>query len=428
MPRMSKAELGRRKHIEKVNAKYAKGTISAQLRRNETETLKPISIFTLPDMLEEPYLDKYYKTDRKDVVKAMICGMVKSECLLIPCPHFYVGASHILDLISCKLTPSMTHQFMKNSKSSTFGIAAEIMFERKYGKQKSATYASRHLPFICGSPDFVMDNKVIEIKSSKKNITLTKESLLQILVYMEILDLNYGEVRFYRTKEIDESEYVVTPTEVVGIVKEGRLFYDEFNKHACKGYISYLALLLTAQKIHFDKSQLTHLMNCLIENSKEPKTVMREMPKMQVLKMCSFISHCEFKLQYKAPPPTGFRWNDCYSRCLAHLENLESMVTIPKNKMRYVSKCNLPENDIYCNAIPNNNEETTNASSFYETHTIEDETQHVDKSKIQVEECQDCFVVKRALKITSKDIEQLFTYFTDIREIGMAIHNFEFLK
>lgn len=426
MPRIKQSVKNRKKNITKANINYKKSSLAAKLRRNETKSLIVTSKIDQKEIESAPLLEEYYRTDQKNVLKALIGGLIRRECLLIPCPHYYVSASQVLNLLSCTLTPSNSHQFMKNTRFSKFGTAAEVFFERTYNVTKGSPVASKQLPFLCGTPDFIIGNKVVEIKSGIKPKSLTKESLLQTLIYLEILGLSEAEIRFYHTEPLSNQEYNITLTEIVGIKKSGTVFFDDFIIHACKGYMTYIGLLLYAQKIEYDEAQLTSLMRFFIDYSKQHKKGYIRLPEPKVMRMCTALSYMKFSAKNPPKVEETQRWSNSYTHSISQLNDVNKPICLAPKRYKEAFGYYESYQDIYSRIFTNDDDDTISRDS-YDKKMSAKAPPRFDKYSIEINETEGKMPVKRAICIREEDIKRLFTLYCDIRELGIPLSDFDFI-
>jgi hypothetical protein len=426
MPQKSKANLARARNIQKANTRFTKNTVRSYFRRRMTKKLFPKSNIIIDDIINNESLDSYYKVDKKDTLRAILVGIIKKDLPLTPCSHFYVGASFIYSLLSCKLTPKAIHGFLRSTENRHFGSAAEISFKKKYPDQKKVCYGSTKIPFLCGSPDFLIGNKIIEIKSFRKEIEWNREILLQTLTFMEICGVDVGEIHLYHTIQYSETRYDVKLVKVIGIRKQTSLFYDEFIFHVCKGYANYLGILLAAQNITVDIKEIQDIATYFINYARNHDSGYVEVPRMRISKVCRAMAYVYYPTRAVTKRSKGFRWSEADTRYISFQSQKSDFTAITSERVeRFGGSMN--ENDVHSNYILSDHKTyplDANLRSFYDTSRSSDKNP---PSEVVVNEIINDSVEKIAISIDSVDIKNIFSYYFDISEIGVPINDFDFI-
>lgn len=157
------------------------------------------------------------------------------------CPHYLVGSSVIISLLKGEYNFSRAHSYLKTTIARKKGSLAEGV-AAKYLKERASCMASNILPFISATPDFIADDRIIEVKSSTVG-AMTKRSIMQVLVSMEIFGVSTAELHCFKTRRTEnyhDDPKTTRLIKIIGIKKTATIFTPEFIAQACEGYVRFL--------------------------------------------------------------------------------------------------------------------------------------------------------------------------------------------
>ena len=424
MPRRKRSAIAKIKTITKYQENCKSGTIKALLRRRKNSSLPVKPLIDMDEIKNMVKLDTYYAVNSQNTLKAVLIGLVKQDLPLTPCAHYYIGAAQVYNLLSCNLTPKFTHKFLATTKARHLGSAAEILVKRKIMTGRKKTFVSTKLPFLSGTPDFIINDTIIEIKSYTKTFTFTKEMLLQVLIYMEILQKSTAEIHVYCTLVHDEKCYDLKKTHIIGINKTTSLFTKNFIKYCCKGYIGYLIMLLAAQKIPMDDRTLIDAIPCLIEYCEKQPPGYSEISGMKISSVCRMMEGSVFRNNMRLRATKGVRWNHSDARLENIIERKESFTTTYESRER-ISMIKRPKGDMWSNYIISTLDSVP-LETFHHNNGIKISEGRDAPTDVVVNEFFEHVIYKRAITISEDDIDLLYAYYTKVEDIGRNFHNFNY--
>lgn len=251
MVKFKKHKKARINNLKSCNEKYKNDKEEAKVRTNKGAKTKLLSSFK--SIFRRKPRDIYKEVPAKQEFAHVVKHIIDKTRPLIQCSHLYVGSATIIDLLRSELTPLETHRIYVTKGNRDIGKVAENLVGQSLKDYTKECRASYQLPFLCATPDFVLDDRVIEVKNRDQ---VTPEILLQILISMEIFGKEYGEILLFRTNQRftgfvplsrslefnPAAPYNVQLLGIIGVTRTESLFTQEFIEYSCTGYIHYLLL------------------------------------------------------------------------------------------------------------------------------------------------------------------------------------------
>jgi hypothetical protein len=275
MGRTSKKKLKRQKKIEIANELYKRGTCLASIRSSLNNTSNTLHDTRFQEIISCQKLKKYYFVNTGQEVQCIVLGLIKNDLPLIQCAHLRVGSSQVSKLLACNYTVKDSHKYYSTAVDRYIGAYSEQASAITFGYERKLKdcRASQKLPFISATPDFVLEDRLIEVKSHTHPTKVQKDDILQLLISMEIFGKTYGEIHMYTVKvEGKKQEAKATSTklyQVYGIIKKASIFTPHFVHYACQGYMNYLSILLQCIGISPTSTCISEGMTILLENAKQ---------------------------------------------------------------------------------------------------------------------------------------------------------------
>lgn len=444
MSRPSRRKVYLQKRITKINIqrgkKYRK--LKAKLKPLDT-TISPTNYDTVHKLKKTR---KFYKVPKGYELQAIIVSLFNNSRLLMTCTHLLIGSSLVKRLLGCNLTTHRTHGFLRSQVNRQFGKHAENCASKKFGKKVLGGMVSTKIPFLCTTPDFLLSDRVIEVKSFDKKKSYSTDMLLQLLISMEIYGKSYGELHMYTTI-VNKTHAQCTLYKVIGIYKTVSLFDETFINHVCVGYLSYLSILFNYLNIDLSLESYNAALDYL-----RKECCKRENNKTQTPLMVN-TSFCQQSLAYALTPSrlpgippkrSTFLWEDCSNRHhpteeakKKHRQDRDNSITFSKN----VKNIPVPyDSDIYNHYIRDKDSTTITESAYNKNRFKHDNLRKgivgptgmsykLEKrmeSNKPVVELADINLQYTGLIIDSEEINRLFTRYTLCYTVGKPYPDFVF--
>lgn len=261
MSRPKKGIKYRKTQMKNINKEIEINTEEKQKR--DAKSLATRNLHRISKNIRQP---QYRKVESLHMVH-MLRHIIDHTRPLMICTHTLVGSSMVIALLKGELDFPSTHTYISSTLNRRRGKIAENIAGLKL-KTRGTCKGSNILPFICATPDFIEGDRLIEIKSLSCP-GITKYTVMQVLVSMEIYGFQKAEIHIY--KSLKGRGGVINPRAslhtIVGIDKTGTLFTDEFIEKACRGYVTYLYQLFNFLKIETPISCAEDCFNLLVNHA-----------------------------------------------------------------------------------------------------------------------------------------------------------------
>lgn len=437
MSRNKKSKIRKREVVKKLNSKFEKGSTDA-LKRRDKMSIIPNSRYNKINFETMKSYPFYYYVEKENIVLAVLISLIKGKKFIASCNHILIGSSCILKLLSSAITPSIIHRYLITKEARLFGEIAEISFQQYVPKYDRACFASKKIPFICGTPDFIFNDRVIEIKSNDnyKFCTYNKEHLLQLVICLEILGLTEGELHYFVTKKT-KTGYVTIRKIVIGIRKTGKLFeHKEFVRHSIIGYCNYLKIFFSEQSLAYCESDIRHLKNFLMNHVKNTKYGYIKLTDMKSTTMCITMSHDKISAGPMSTPRSGqMRWCQNDSRTSYIEDSFASDGSFHRcekcgsRKNEHTCKQQSPfGKDIRCGELYSNYiESKKGVVTEFDYYGRKDYSHRFTESLTRnVSTIFNKEEIKKAIIIDDKELDKLMVYYGHVDDIGIPCNDFCF--
>ena len=284
MVRYSKATISRKKAANRLRLMFQKNSASAKWRCNKINRATPAKNEQYQQLMKMTVKKRYYLVPKGSELKAITIGIIRNSLPLLDCRDLLIGSSIIHVLLKSTLTPRITHGYFSGFANNSFGKVAEEAVKQKFNVGKAPCYTSLQLPFICASPDFVIEDRIVEVKSSSKPFQISNRHILQVLVALEIFGLQFAEIHLYRTEGVGIPKTRLV--EIIGIEKTATIFTPDFVKHAIRGYSTYIIAMLAFLKIFPTNDERCQMENHLSMHFKNTKPGKQLAPRLQSTILC----------------------------------------------------------------------------------------------------------------------------------------------
>lgn len=245
MPVKNKKNINKINKIKKINENYKKGSEEATKRAENIIISRSINQDYTFDR-DIKYKDREYSlvSDNmklQEIIKNVIFGVTP----LMICHHLRIPVKFIKKLLNCTLTPKDIHfSYLKMKEKGFNRIEKYASINKGFKINKKSRYKGS-LPFIFATPDIIKKDRVVILKSFKKTFNNEQDALLNLLITMEITGKFIGELHIYNNLYNEEDRIFTTKLiKIIGVKKVGNVFIDKFITYACRGYVTYLVLLL----------------------------------------------------------------------------------------------------------------------------------------------------------------------------------------
>lgn len=259
----------KKERMRRANELYHKGSQLASIRSTLTGTSNNLHIKEIEQLHSCENLHNYYFIRTGVEIKCIIIGLIKNDLPLIQCAHLRVGSSQLSELLSCTYTINDSHRYYNTAKDRHAGAYAEHASSIQFGYQRTIKECRSplKLPFISATPDFVLEDRLVEVKSHQSIKNVQKENILQLLVSMEIFGKFYGEIHMYTMVKEGDIVKSVTLHQIYAIIKKATIFTPNFVRYASQGYINYLSTLLRSINISPSIKSLSQGIKWLMANA-----------------------------------------------------------------------------------------------------------------------------------------------------------------
>ena len=302
MGRLSKAKMRSRKNLANAQLTYSSGSMFASLRANRAGSDKK-TMDLLKKIRKYKARPTYSLVDKGSEIRAIIVGLIHNDLPVMQCNHLRIGSSLVAQLLASNVTFQESHRFYKTKSDRHFGGVLEYEVSLLLNETKNKIcHAPWRLPFLCATPDFVLKDRLVEVKSHRNKTNVSKADILQLLMAMEIFEKDTGEVRMYLMRT-EKNPYKPIPHEIIGIKKRVSLFTDSFVHHACQGYISYLSTMLGAIGIYPTPAAMAEGLSLLLANFKTAGPGSVQIPGSASSKFCCDVL-CKVKARKPGNPTT----------------------------------------------------------------------------------------------------------------------------
>jgi len=218
---------------------------------------------------------------------SMVKKIIKRKRVEFICKHVLVGSSQVLRFLRKQYTIYKSHGFLRSGLNNKIGSIGEQAFTATNSGYVHQPFAiSKQLPFICTTPDFIMNKpnlKVVEIKTCTRQTVckslfddLPSEYILQVWIAMEIFGIKSGQLNIYYFESTAKrvNKYACNKfVSLYGIIYFENQFdsmldhikdsainsYCEFLEHFCKYFRKRFSKKDTEDAVHlFNKCYAEH--------------------------------------------------------------------------------------------------------------------------------------------------------------------------